>query len=167
MYKMSNMNLLMREVLLKYKFLDANIIHERNKLINDENVHNEICNILANQWQEQSLAQPIVCATLGGNNKISSMIDENMELMGKSPYWLWSKAQLKVYQQRDTIDLLLCDLVKAVLEKEEYEEYEENEENEENMERKKASEYNVIINSFLSAALGALVVNILYCYLKL
>jgi hypothetical protein len=161
---MSNIDLTIKEVLLKYKALDANIIHERNKLINDENVHNEICNILANQWQEQSLAQPIVCATLGGNNKICSMIDENMELMGKSPYWLWSKAQLKVYQQRDTIDLLLCDLVKAVLEKEENEEYKENEEN---MERKKASEYNVIINSFLSAALGALVVNILYCYLKL
>ena len=115
---MSNINLTMKEVLLKYKSLDANIIHERNKLINEECLHNEICNILANQWQQQSLAQPIVCATLGGNSKLCSMIDEKMELMGQSSYWVWTKAQLKVNQQRDTIDLLLCDLVKAVLENE-------------------------------------------------
>ena len=156
---MSNVNLTMKEVLLKYKSLDANIIHERNKLINDECLHNEICNILANQWQQQSLAQPIVCATLGGNSKLCSMIDEKMELMGKSHYWTWTKAQLKVNQQRDTIDLLLCDLVKAVL---------ENEHLPNEIERKTIYEENknVNIKSFLSAARGALVVNMLYNYLK-
>jgi len=156
---MSNIDLKMKEVLLKYKSLDANIIHERNKLINDECLHNEICNILANQWQQQSLAQPIVCATLGGNNKLCSMIDEKMELMGQSHYWTWTKAQLKVNQQRDTIDLLLCDLVKAVL---------ENEHLPNEMERKTIYEENknVNIKSFLSAALGALVVNMLYNYFK-
>ena len=151
---MSNISWQMKEVLLKYKSLDANIIHERNKLINDEKLHNEICNILANAWQQQSLTQPIVCATLGGNNKICSMIDEKTELMGKSPYWLWSKAQLKVNQQRDTIDLLLCDLVKAVVE------------NEDIQEKKDTYEENQNMKSFLSAALGALVVNIIYNYLK-
>ena len=157
---MSNVNLTMKEVLLKYKSLDANIIHERNKLINDECLHNEICNILVNRWQQQSLAQPIVCATLGGNNKLCSMIDEKMELMGQSPYWVWTKAQLKVNQQRDTIDLLLCDLVKAVLENEEAQNVEErNTSYEENK--------NANIKSFISAALGALVVNMFYYYLKI
>jgi len=151
---MSNISWQMKEVLLKYKSLDANIIHERNKLINDEKLHNEICNMLVNHWQQQSLTQPIVCATLGGNNKICSMIDEKTELMGKSPYWLWSKAQLKVNQQRDTIDLLLCDLVKAVVE------------NEDIQEKKDTYEENQNMKSFLSAALGALVVNIIYNYLK-
>jgi hypothetical protein len=155
---MSNISLQMKEVLLKYKSLDANIIHERNKLINDEKLHNELCNILANAWQQQSLTQPIVCATLGGNNKICSMIDEKMELTGHSLYWTWSKAQLKVNQQRDTIDLLLCDLVKAVLENEDN--------NKDIQERKDTYEENQNIKSFLSAALGALVVNIIYNYLK-
>ena len=160
---MSNITLTMKEVLLKYKSLDANIIHERNKLINDECLHNEICNILANQWQQQSLAQPIVCATLGGNNKLCSMIDEKTELMGQSPYWTWTKAQLKVNQQRDTIDLLLCDLVKAVM---------ENEDTQIVIEREKTQTQtqtqtqNVNINSFLSAALGALIVNMFYYYFK-
>ena len=36
----------------------------------------------------------------------------------------------------------------------------------ENEERKKTHEQNVNIQSFLSAALGALIVNILYSYLK-
>jgi hypothetical protein len=158
---MSHFNLTIKKVLLKYKSLDANIIHERNKLINDECLHNEICNILANQWQQQSLAQPIVCATLGGNNKLCSMIDEKTELMGQSPYWTWTKAQLKVNQQRDTIDLLLCDLVKAVM---------ENEDAQIVIEREKiqtqTQTQNVNINSFLSAALGALVVNMFYYYFK-
>jgi len=154
---MSNINLVIQEVLLKYKSLDANIIHERNKLINDEQLHNELCNILANQWQQQNLTQPIVCATLGGNRKICSMIDEKMELFGESPYWVWTKAQLKVNQQRDSIDLLLCDLVKAVL---------ENEDTSKVVERKKTQAQNVNIKSFLSAALGALVVNIFCYYLK-
>jgi hypothetical protein len=155
---MSNINLTIKEVLLKYKSLDANIIHERNKLINDECLHNEICNILANQWQQQSLAQPIVCASLGGNNELCSMIDEKMELMGESPYWAWSKAQLKVNQQRDTIDLLLCDLVKAVLENEDTMKIAE--------ERKKTHKQYENSKSFLSAALGALVVNLFYYYFK-
>jgi hypothetical protein len=156
---MSNITLTMKEVLLKYKSLDANIIHERNKLINDECLHNEICNILANQWQQQSLAQPIVCATLGGNNKLSSMIDEKTELMGQSPYWTWTKAQLKVNQQRDSIDLLLCDLVKAVI---------ENEDAQIVIEREKIQTQIQIqnVNSFISAALGALIVNMFYYYFK-
>ena len=156
---MSNIHLTIQEVLLKYKSLDANIIHERNKLINDEKLHNEICNILANQWQQQSLTQPIVCATLGGNSKLCSMIDEKMELMGESPYWVWTKAQLKVNQQRDTIDILLCDLVKAVL---------ENEHTPNEIERKTTYEENknANIKSFLSASLGVLVVNMLYNYFK-
>ena len=156
---MSNIHLRIQEVLLKYKSLDANIIHERNKLINDEKLHNEICNILANQWQQQSLTQPIVCATLGGNSKLCSMIDEKMELMGESPYWVWTKAQLKVNQQRDTIDILLCDLVKAVL---------ENEHTPNEIERKTTYEENknANIKSFLSASLGVLVVNMLYNYFK-
>ena len=156
---MSNINLTMKEVLLKYKSLDSNIIHERNKLINDECLHNEICNILANQWQQQSLAQPIVCATLGGNKKLCSMIDEKTELMGQSPYWAWTKAQLKVNQQRDIIDLLLCDLVKAVIENEDAPKVAERE-------KTRTQTQNVNINSFLSAALGALVVNMFYYYFK-
>jgi hypothetical protein len=158
---MSHINLTMKEVLLKYKSLDANIIHERNKLINDECLHNEICNILANQWQQQSLAQPIVCATLGGNNKLHSMIDEKTELMGQSPYWTWTKAQLKVNQQRDTIDLLLCDLVKAVMENEDAQIVIEREKTQTQIQTQ-----NVNSNSFLSAALGALVVNMFYYYFK-
>jgi hypothetical protein len=158
---MSHINLTIKKVLLKYKSLDANIIHERNKLINDECLHNEICNILANQWQQQSLAQPIVCATLGGNNKLHSMIDEKTELMGQSPYWTWTKAQLKVNQQRDTIDLLLCDLVKAVMENEDAQIVIEREKT-----QTQTQTQNVNINSFLSAALGALVVNMFYYYFK-
>jgi len=154
---MSNMNLLMKEVLLKYKFLDANIIHERNKLINDEKLHNEICNMLANQWQNQSLTQPIVCSSLGGNNKLCSIVDEKLEVMGQSPYWEWSKAQLKVNQQRDSIDILLCELVKTVLENEEVVERKET--------QTQTQTQNVNIMSFLSAALGALVVNIVYNYI--
>jgi hypothetical protein len=89
------------------------------------------------------------------------MIDEKSELMGHSPYWTWSKAQLKVNQQRDTIDLLLCDLVKAVM---------ENEDTQIVIEREKIQTQiqtqNVNINSFLSAALGALIVNMFYYYFK-
>jgi hypothetical protein len=155
---MSNTNLLIKEVLLKYKSLDGNLIHERNKLINDEKLHNELCNMFANVWQTQSLTQPIVCSTLGGNNKIYSIVDEKMEQTGQSPYWAWSKAQLKVNQQRDTIDLLLCDLVKAVLENEDTPKVAE--------ERKDTYEENRNMKSFLSATLGALVVNMLYYYLK-
>ena len=115
---MANLDLQLKEILLKYKFLDANIIMERNELINNEKLHNELCNIMGNIWQKQSLTQPIVCATLSGNEKICSMIDNKIEVIGESPYWLLSKAQLKVNQQRDSIDLLLCDLVKALLENE-------------------------------------------------
>ena len=151
---MSNITLLIQEVLLKYKSLDANIIHERNKLINDENLHNELCNMLANHWQTQCLTQPIVCATLGGSNKICSMIDKKQELMGKSPYWELSKAQLKVNQQRDNIDLLLCELLKITLE------------NKEQVEEKKTHIEYQTLKSFLGATLGALLVNILYNYSK-
>lgn len=157
-YKMSRLTILIQEILLKYKSLDANIIHERNQLINDEKLHNELCNILANQLQKQSLTQPIVCATLSGNEKICYMIDEKMEVIGESPYWLLCKAQLKVNEQRDKIDLLLCDLVKAVLENEDAINVVD--------ERKKIQDQNVNIKSFLSAALGALVVNIAYNYFK-
>jgi hypothetical protein len=109
--------------------------------------------MLANQWQNQSLTQPIVCSSLGGNNKLCSIVDEKLEVMGQSPYWEWSKAQLKVNQQRDSIDILLCELVKTVLE------------NEEVLERKETQTQNVNIMSFLSAALGALLVNIVYNYI--
>lgn len=144
---MSNINLLLQEVLLKYKSLDANIIHERNKLLNTEELHISLCNMMTNLWQ----TQPIVCTTLGGNNKVCSKIDEKPEILGESPYWLLSKAQLKVNQQRDSIDILLCELVKTVLE------------NKDTISMSnKTREENSNLKSFLSAALGALVVNILY-----
>jgi len=146
---MSNINFLMKEVLLKYKSLDANIINERNKLISDEKLHNEICKMLANQ----SLTQPIDSSIMGGNNKVCSILDEKPEVMDHLPYMEWSKAQLKVIKQRDSIDMLLCELVKTVIE------------NEEVVERKETQRQDVNIMSFLSAALGALLVNIMYNYL--
>ena len=154
---MANLDLQLKEILLKYKFIDANIIMERNELINNEKLHNEVCNILGNIWQKQSLTQPIVCATLSGNEKICSMIDSKMEVLGESPYWLLSKAQLKVNQQRDSIDLLLCELVKVVV---------ENEENTKTYEIKKYNDEYANVKSFTSALLGALIVNIIFMYLK-
>ena len=151
---MANLDLQLKEILLKYKFIDANIIMERNELINNEKLHNEVCNILGNIWQKQSLTQPIVCATLSGNEKICSMIDSKMEVLGESPYWLLSKAQLKVNQQRDNIDLLLCELLKIILE------------NKEQVEQKKTHIEYQTLKSFLGASLGALLVNILYNYSK-
>ena len=148
---MSKTNILMKEVLLKYKSLDADIIHERNKLMNDEKLHNELCNILVNVWQTQA----IVCSTSGVNNKQCSILDEKPKHPSQLPYLVWSKAQLKVNQQRDTIDLLLCDLVKAVI---------ENEDASKVVKREKRQTQNVNIKSFLSAVLGALVVNMFYYY---
>ena len=75
---MATLDLQLKEILLKYKFIDANIIMERNELINNEKLHNELCNIMGNIWQKQSLTQPIVCATLSGNEKICSMIDNKI-----------------------------------------------------------------------------------------
>ena len=188
---MANLDLQLKEILLKYKFLDANIILERNELINNENLHNELCNIMGNIWQKQSLTQPIVCATLSGNEKICSMIDNKIEVLGESPYWLLSKAQLKVNEQRDKIDKLICELVRAIVKendiKEDVKEDVKNVLDEspsfkldtteqsqcesdylEMVEQKAQDEYETFlaIKSFIYGVIGALAVNIFVVYLN-
>jgi hypothetical protein len=101
----------------KYKDLDGSLITIKNELINSSTLHNNICNIMANKWENERLSQSALCTTLGDtNNLITNIINEKITLNNvNEECWIWAKAQIKVNIQRDKIDQLICELIQTIL----------------------------------------------------
>jgi hypothetical protein len=101
----------------KYKDLDGSLITIKNELINSSTLHNNICNIMANKWENERLSQSALCTTLGDtNNLITNIINEKITLNNvNEDCWIWAKAQIKVNTQRDKIDQLVCELIQTIL----------------------------------------------------
>jgi hypothetical protein len=101
----------------KYKDLDGSLITIKNELINSSTLHNNICNIMANKWENENLSQSALCTTLGDtNNQITNIINEKITLNNvNEECWIWAKAQIKVNTQRDKIDQLVCELIQTIL----------------------------------------------------
>ena len=104
----------------KYSNINASIIEERNSILGAKEFVNSICNMITKKCSDEDLTRQIMSTSLGGGNKILTEIIETNEELGTSNFnnivsWKWAKAQLKVNEQRDNIDLLICELVKAIL----------------------------------------------------
>ena len=144
--------MLLKRLAHKYKDLDGALITKKNELIKSKTLHNKICNVMANKWEDERLSQSALCTTLGNaNNQITDIINEKLTLNNNEECWLWAKAQIEVNTQRDKIDQLVCELIKTILSNELTEK-----------EEKEALKEEKNIKCFLVSALGALVVNIVY-----
>ena len=104
----------------KYSNINASIIEERNSILGAKEFINSICNMITKKCSDEDLTRQIMSTSLGGGNKMLTEIIETNEELGTSNFnniisWKWVKAQLKVNKQRDNIDLLICELVKAIL----------------------------------------------------
>jgi hypothetical protein len=108
---------LLKKLAHKYKDLDGSLITKKNELINSSTLHNNICNIMANKWENENLSQSALCTTLGNtNNQITNIINEKITLNNvNEECWVWAKAQIKVNTQRDKIDQLVCELIQTIL----------------------------------------------------
>jgi hypothetical protein len=108
---------LLKKIAHKYKDLDGSLITIKNELINSSTLHNNICNIMANKWENERLSQSALCTTLGDtNNQITNIINEKITLNNvNEECWMWAKAQIKVNTQRDKIDQLVCELIQTIL----------------------------------------------------
>ena len=190
---MASLNSTIVNICKKYASLDPSIIEERNSILNAKEFVNTICNMITTRTSEDDLTRQIMCSSLGGGQKVLTEIIETNEELGTSNFnntisWKWTKAQLKVNEQRDEIDKLICEVVKAIVKKNSVEnvlndslslnsepnEYEaENNEHEtyylENVKQKTLKDYEtyLVIKSFLYAVIGALFVNIFVAYLNL
>jgi len=105
---------------MKYSNINASIIEERNSILGAKEFVNSICNMITKKCSDEDLTRQIMSTSLGGGNKMLTEIIETNEELGTSNFnniisWKWAKAQLKVNEQRDNIDLLICELVKAIL----------------------------------------------------
>jgi hypothetical protein len=117
---MSALNSTLLNICKKYSTLDSTIIEERNAIINTKELVNHICNMITSRCADDDLTRQIMCSSLGGGNKMLTEIIETNEELGTSNFnnvisWKWVKAQLKVNEQRDKIDLLICDMVNAIV----------------------------------------------------
>jgi hypothetical protein len=117
---MSALNSTLLNICKKYSTLDSTIIEERNAITNTKELVNHICNMITSKCADDDLTRQIMCSSLGGGNKMLTEIIETNEELGTSNFnnvisWKWVKAQLKVNEQRDKIDLLICELVKAIV----------------------------------------------------
>jgi hypothetical protein len=115
---MSALNSTLYNICKKYCTLDSTIIEERNAIINTKELVNHICNMITSRCADDDLTRQIMCSSLGGGKKMLTEIIETNEELGTSNFnnvisWKWVKAQLKVNEQRDKIDLLICELMKA------------------------------------------------------
>jgi hypothetical protein len=172
----------------KYSNINASIIEERNSILGTKEFVNSICNMITKKCSDEDLTRQIMSTSLGGGNKMLTEIIEINEELGTSNFnniisWKWAKAQLKVNEQRDNIDLLICELVKAILNEnlnnnksnvlELKNDEPENDECEthylQSVEQKTLQDYEtyLAIKSFLYAVIGALFVNIFVAYLNL
>jgi hypothetical protein len=105
---------------MKYSNINASIIEERNSILGAKEFVNSICNMITTRCSDEDLTRQIMSTSLGGGNKMLTEIIETNEELGTSNFnnivsWKWTKAQLKVNEQRDNIDLLICELVKAIV----------------------------------------------------
>jgi len=105
---------------MKYSNINASIIEERNSILGAKEFVNSICNMITTRCSDEDLTRQIMSTSLGGGNKMLTEIIETNEELGTSNFnnivsWKWAKAQLKVNEQRDNIDLLICELVKAIV----------------------------------------------------
>jgi hypothetical protein len=117
---MSALNSTLLNICKKYSTLDSTIIEERNAITNTKELVNHICNMITSKCADDDLTRQIMCSSLGGGNKMLTEIIETNEELGTINFnnvisWKWVKAQLKVNEQRDKIDLLICELVKAIV----------------------------------------------------
>jgi hypothetical protein len=117
---MSALNSTLFNICKKYCTLDSTIIEERNAIINTKELVNHICNMITSRCADDDLTRQIMCSSLGGGKKMLTEIIETNEELGTSNFnnvisWKWAKAQLKVNEQRDKIDSLICEVVKAIV----------------------------------------------------
>jgi hypothetical protein len=117
---MSALNSTLYNICKKYCTLDSTIIEERNAIINTKELVNHICNMITSRCADDDLTRQIMCSSLGGGKKMLTEIIETNEELGTSNFnnvisWKWAKAQLKVNEQRDKIDSLICEVVKAIV----------------------------------------------------
>jgi hypothetical protein len=117
---MSALNSTLYNICKKYCTLDSTIIEERNAITNTKELVNHICNMITSRCADDDLTRQIMCSSLGGGKKMLTEIIETNEELGTSNFnnvvsWKWAKAQLKVNEQRDKIDSLICEVVKAIL----------------------------------------------------
>jgi hypothetical protein len=172
----ANLNSTILKLCKKYSTIDSSIIMERNSILNTKELVNNICNMMTTTCSDDDLSRQIMASSLGGGNKMLTDIIETNEELGTSNFnntisWKWTKAQLKVNEQRDKIDLLVCELVKAIVDNN-YNLMDSNENNEcetdylEAVEQKTLDDYEtyLAVKSFLYAVSGAFVVNIMFAY---
>jgi hypothetical protein len=117
---MSALNSTLLNICKKYCTLDSTIIEERNAITNTKELVNHICNMITSRCADDDLTRQIMCSSLGGGKKMLTEIIETNEELGTSNFnnvisWKWAKAQLKVNEQRDKIDSLICEVVKAIV----------------------------------------------------
>ena len=117
---MASLNSTILNICKKYASLDPSIIEERNSILDTKEFVNTICNMITTRTSDDDLTRQIMCSSLGGGQKVLTEIIETNEELGTSNFnntisWKWTKAQLKVNEQRDKIDKLICMLVKAIL----------------------------------------------------
>ena len=106
----------------KYSTIDSSIIEERNSILDTKEFVSNICNMITTRTSEDDLTRQIMCSSIGGGQKVLTEIIETNEELGTSNFnntisWQWTKAQLKVNEQRDEIDKLICEVVKAIVKK--------------------------------------------------
>jgi len=177
----------------KYSCLDSTIIEERNAILQAKEFVNHICNMITTRCLEGDLSRQIMCTSIGGGKKMLTEIIETNEELGTSNFnnvisWKWVKAQLKVNEQRDKIDLFICELVNAIvnesvnlsetnvlettpLDKTEREQSQLECESDylEAVEQKAQDDYETYLaaKSFMYGVIGALAVNLFVAYLNI
>jgi hypothetical protein len=117
---MSALNSTLLNICKKYSTIDSTIIEQRNAIINTKELVNHICNMITSRCADDDLTRQIMCSSLGGGKKMLTEIIETNEELGTSNFnnvisWKWTKAQLQVNEQRDKIDSLICEVVKAIV----------------------------------------------------
>ena len=204
----------LKELALRYKGIEKERLERRDELLYNVEMRDKICDMMANKWEEAELLQPAIIATINGQSRLlEEIIEEKVAITRRNECsWLWAQAQIRVNEQRDKIDMFICELIELLQEegekglkeegeeglkeegeekglkeegeekglKEEGEEGEEGEEDEEDEEGEKDEEdeegeeegernarilkehCDTLLISFISSALGALLVNLMY-----
>lgn len=176
----------------KYSTIDSSIIEERNSILDTKEFVNTICNMITTRTSEDDLTRQIMCSSIGGGQKVLTEIIETNEELGTSNFnntisWQWTKAQLKVNEQRDKIDKLICELVRTIVKENDVKDDVKNVLDEspsfkldtteqsqcesdylEMVEQKAQEDYETFlaIKSFIYGVIGALAVNIFVVYLN-
>ena len=189
---MSALNSTLLNICKKYSTIDSSIIEERNSILDTKEFVSNICNMITTRTSEDDLTRQIMCSSIGGGQKVLTEIIETNEELGTSNFnntisWQWTKAQLKVNEQRDKIDKLICELVRAIVKENDVKDDVKNVLDEspsfkldtteqsqcesdylEMVEQKAQDEYETFlaIKSFIYGVIGALAVNIFVVYLN-